>query len=99
MSKKLYFKNRDDEKCYPLNYFKWLLDYDNLDEITVYEAQPQDIEGFFWCREYEEAMDKNEGGCGLECKGYFPRNGIKGCCKHYSLKFYEPTDKYLTIRK
>ena len=99
MSKKLYFKDGDDEKCYQLSYFKWLLDYDNLDEITVYEAQPQDVEGFFWCREYEAVMDKNEGGCGWSCKGYLPRNGFNGCCKHYSLKFYEPTDKCLTIRK
>lgn len=99
MSKKLYFKDGDDEKCYPLSYFKWLLDYDNLDEITVCEAQKQDVEGFYWCREYEAAMDKNEGSCGWECKGYLPRNGLNGCCKHYSLKFYEPTDKCLTVRK
>lgn len=94
-----YFKDGDDEKCYPLSYFRWLLDHENLDEITVREAQKQDVYGYFWCREYDAAMDKNKGGCGWVCEGYLLRNGFNGCCKHYSLNFFEPTDKCLTIRK
>jgi len=71
-----------------------------LDELTLYEAQRlQDVDGFFWCRFYEEPMDKTEGGCGKNCEGYKPRNGFNGCCRHYSLKFYEPTDKCITISK
>jgi hypothetical protein len=45
------------------------------------------------------SMERSEGGCGKVCKYYNPKNGKSGCCKHYSLKFYEPTDKSITITK
>jgi hypothetical protein len=95
---KLYFKE-DDEMCYPLSYFKWLLDYENLEELTLYEAQRQDVPDYFWCREHQLPIEKSKGGCGKVCEFYKPKNSKSGCCKHYSLKFYEPTDKVLTIRK
>lgn len=99
MKKKLYFRYGDDDICYPLSYFKWLLDFEGLDKLTVCEAQKQDINGFFWCKKFSAPMDINEGGCGRSCKGYVPRNGFNGCCKNYSLNFYEPTDNYVTIYK
>ena len=99
MSLKLYFKTNVDERCLPLSYFTWLMDFDYLHDLTLYEAERQDVDGFFWCREYEAPMDKNEGGCGKDCEFYIPRNGKSGCCKHYSLKFYEPSDKVKILHK
>lgn len=96
---KLYFQENDDGRCHPLSYFKWLLKYEDLDELTIYEAQRQDVVGFFWCKGYQTDMDKSESECGKGCEKYSPRNGKSGCCRHYSLKFYEPSGKTQTIRR
>lgn len=96
---KLYFQNKDDNVCYNLIYFKWILVHENLDEIILFEAQRQYIGDVFWCKEYQTAGDKNEGTCGKFCEKYEPKNGISGCCKHYSLKLYEPSDKQFKLKK
>lgn len=94
---KYYFKSKDDTTCYPLTYFKWLMNFEGWSELTLYEAKRQDAPGYFYCKEYQEPMDKDEGGCGKACENYLPRNGKSGCCIHYSVKFYEPTYKTIVI--
>ena len=95
----LYFTSRDEELCYPKSYFEAIMDYEGWNEMTVYKAKKQLVKGFFYCKHFEMMGEKSEGWCGRECKAYAPRNGKNGCCKHYSLKFYEPSDETLIIRK
>ena len=96
MPKKYYFQYSEDEQCYPLSYFKEKMIEDNLNEITLIEAEKMDVTDYFWCSEYYTVGEKGE--CGKFCKKYEPRNGKSGCCKHYSTQFYELSDKKITIR-
>ena len=95
----LYFTSKQDEECFSKEYFEGLMEYEGWDEMTLFKAKRQNINGFFWCNYYSNVGDKSEGGCGFQCKGYKPRNGKSGCCKHYSLKLYEPTDETLTLKR
>ncbi len=96
---KLYFQTQESEICYNESYFRKLLEDEGLTEITIYRAKRQDVDGFFWCRFYLAAGDLSEGTCGKFCKHYTPRNGISGCCVHYSKEFYEPTSEEKVIKK
>jgi hypothetical protein len=92
-----YFASRYDEFCYPLSYFKELLE--QRDEMKLIKAVRSDMPGFFWCNFYDFLGDKSEDICGKLCKGYAPRNGKSGCCKHYSKKLYECSDEFIILKK
>lgn len=96
MSKK-YFRNEDDELCYPLSsHYDYMRDND-LKTLKVFEAK-QDIDsGFFYCTVHFEVGTVGEG-CGKMCEKYQPRNGKNGRCK-FSSHTYEATDvvKILTL--
>lgn len=94
---KMYFKNDDDEFCYPLSYWKQYLIDTNDDKIELYTAKKNEDKDWFYCKFYQEVGVKSESSCGSLCEGYQPRNGVKGCCKHYS-PTYESGDKCILIR-
>lgn len=99
---KLYFEEHNEESCYPLSYFKNKLKSEDLVEIRLFEAKKVDkheTKGWFWCREHGGVGDKGEGTCGKDCEFYAPRNGISGCCKHYSTTFYERTEIELILNR
>lgn len=96
---KYYFADKSDTICYPLQYHKNLLEFEGWDELELFEAEPNKVDGFFWCHYYDSVGDKSESPCGKLCEGYAPKNGKCGCCKYYSLIFYEATDKTKIITK
>jgi hypothetical protein len=96
---KLYFASVNDEICYPLSYFKMLMEYEGYEEMELIEAEKSKIpDGYFWCKSYECICEKDDYLCGKICKGYEPRNGKSGCCKHYSLVGYDHTEKILKLK-
>jgi hypothetical protein len=84
--KKYYFENKDSEICYPKEYFIDKMKDEKLKEIEVFEAEKYKEVGIFWCKKYYTVGEKEKGyeGCGNYCRGYEPKNGKSGCCKHYS---------------
>lgn len=98
---KLYFEEHNEEMCHPLSYFKDKLKSEGLSEIKLFKAEKmgkEETEGWFWCREHLGVGDKGEGPCGNQCEHYRPRNGISGCCKHYSAQMYNRTDIELILK-
>jgi len=83
-----YFRSKDDGICYTKEYFIEEMAFDGLTEMEVYGAIPDDPGNFFFCIEHQFCGEKGDGLCGKDCKEYVPRNGIKGCCKHYSVRTY-----------
>ena len=61
----------------------------NLPSISVRMGRRVLNTEWFYCKEYGEVYDKEQGGCGISCKGYVPRNGKSGCCTHRGY-CYEP---------
>lgn len=99
MAKQYYFASKDDELCYEKSHFEDLMKEEGLSEMTLFKAQKQEgIDDFFWCKYYSLVGAKSEGTCGKNCGEYSPKNGVSGCCKHYSTKFYEASDETITIK-
>ena len=96
--KKYYFASKDDEMCYSMNYFKELMEYEGFDEIELIKAKRYYGEDYFWCKEFYTFEERSDNDCGKWSDGYAPRNGKSGCCKHYSLIFYEPSDKIFKLK-
>jgi len=95
-----YFASRYDEFCYPLSYFKELLELDGeWEEMKLYKAVRSYVPGWFWCHFFGAVGDKSEGTCGKLCDGYAPRNKKSGCCKHYSLIMYECSDEFIILKR
>ena len=95
---KLYFETLDFTICRSENYFRRLMKSEGLAEIQVYKAEKEKVPGMFWCKEYECVCEKGDLACGKSCEEYKPRNGIKGCCVHFTNALYshgELTTLYL----
>lgn len=75
-----YFRNLDDERCYTLDYHLSDAKDEGLTEMDLYEAVPEKVNGFFWCRAVDESAE--EGFCGKDCEEYEPKNGRSGMCRH-----------------
>ena len=96
---KYYFDLLSSEICYPESFYQEEMIKEELESIDVFEAIPIKIKGFFWCKKLQSVGDNDYGYCGNECKHYKPRNGIKGCCKHYSNILYEHGEKVILTKK
>ena len=92
---KLYFSKVTDE-CYPLSYYKELIEEGEYKEIELTEAKIEYGTGYFSCTEYFEVGEVGVS-CGKICVHYSPRNGKNGRCR-YSKNMYERTEKKFTIR-
>ena len=92
MSKKpkYYFESSDSEMCFDLEYHLDNARCNSLNEIELYEANPDNDNYHFYCTSFGECGIK--GDCGRHCRDYEPRNKKSGICKHKS-KCYTHGDK------
>lgn len=81
---KYYFRNIEDERCYQKEYHLSDAKDEGLTEIEVFEAEPDHSKDHFWCQAIDEACEKEDGTCGMDCEDYEPRNGKSGICKYKS---------------
>ncbi len=88
---KYYFKNADDEHCRPLEFHLEIAKDEELNEIELFEAEKEIVEGMFFCKAVEEQTE--EGYCGKKCDEYSPKNGKTGMCKFKQKHFYSPSKK------
>ncbi len=92
---KMYFQKGDDEVCYSIDYWKdYLLD-NELKSIELFGAERETGTGYFYCKEFQEVGQINEG-CGKICHKYKANNGKNGRCKHYGY-VYGCTSKLLIL--
>ena len=97
--KKLYFENSDSPYCYEKSYFIQKMIKNGLTQIEVYKAEKEKVPGVAWCKEFRNLVEKNDvffsywNFCGKQCEKYAPRNGVSGCCKHYTKTLYEKGEK------
>jgi len=91
---KLYF-NKVPDFCHTINSWRDYMKANNLSELELFEAKKSIGSGYFYCKEFGEAVEV--GICGKDCHAYKPNNGIKGRCKHYGY-CYEMTDKKIVIK-
>lgn len=77
---KLYFKNEDSQTCYELSDHIFEAKCDELTEIELIEAIPDNsIKNTFWCMNYENRVERCD--CKKsECVSYDPINGKNGIC-------------------
>jgi len=76
MKTKFYFRKEDDEMCYTLEYHIMEAKDEGLEEIELFEAVPDKLDGFFWCKAVSETTE--DGFCGKQCDDYEPKNGKSG---------------------
>jgi hypothetical protein len=96
MKDKFYFRNSYSEKCYNKPYFDAIMKEKGLVDMEVFEAIPDKVPGFFWCKKFEMLGDKSEHTCNkLNCHEYFPANGKRGPCKHFTGKVFSKGDKII----
>jgi len=99
--KKFYFaENREDEGCYSLDLWKEMMVDEEIDQLSLYGAEPEKVPGYFWCKKDHEVYEKNLGNCGFDwCNNYTPRNGKSGICKHNTNTFNTPTDTLIILKR
>ena len=91
MRPKYYFRNINDEICYTLDYHLSDAKDEGLKEIELFEAIPEKVEGFYYCKAVEAPAEKDF--CGKNCEDYIPRNGKNGMCRHKARFFFTPGNK------
>jgi hypothetical protein len=91
MSRKLFFRNEDSERCHERDYFISDMKDAGIKEMTVFKAKIMPTTDFFWCGAIDDACLNGEGTCGVSCDDYQPRNGKNGRCKFHT-HCYEPSE-------
>ena len=77
---KFYFESIESETCYPLPYHIEDAKFQGLKEITLIEANEDNIDGIIWCGAMEATGDKSE--CNKKkCSLYHSKSG-RGVCSH-----------------
>ena len=99
MKGKLYFENRFSTACYSEAFYQNVMIRRCIDEMSLYEAVPEKIEGIFYCRSAQLIIENDSEFCGRDCSIYSPRNGKSGCCRHYSKTIYTFGEKIILKRK
>jgi hypothetical protein len=82
---KYYFRNEDDDSCYPKDHWVRIAKQEGLKEIELLEAKPAKENQFFFCKSFGELGEK--GFCGKGCEDYSPCNGQSGRCRHMGRLF------------
>lgn len=95
MKNELYFKDEESEICYGRKHWENIMEQQDVTELELREAIKSDIPGVFWCKKQEFSSDKSEFHCGKQCSDYVPKNGVSGCCVHYSTVLYECGEKII----
>ena len=86
--KEYYFEDSESEVCYTKQYFiDYMTDHD-ITEMELLEAEPEKMDGIFWCSKQLFCGDGSEETCGKQCNDYEPRNGKSGCCRFYTTTLY-----------
>ena len=78
---KYYYRTTEELICWPLSHHIDCAKSEGLTEVTLYEAIPEKMDGFFFCQHYSEVGEA--GNCGKKCEGYKPRNGKSGRCRYH----------------
>jgi len=95
MKEQFYFKNEDAEICYTKDYFIDDMKFEGITELEVMKAIPDKVGGIFWCKVECFCGDDSQDTCGRQCQHYSPRNGISGCCRHYTTRLYTHGEKVI----
>lgn len=88
----------DESWCYSERYIREVMEDEEIEELTVYLAQPERDADSFFCQDVQEAYLKDDNPCGQGCAAYAPRNGKNGICRHRR-GVYECTDESLILRR
>lgn len=86
-----YFRSETDERCYTLEFHMSNARDEGHGKIELIEAVPEKINGWFWCKAFDECGE--DGYCGKQCEKYEPKNGKSGMCKYRSNTFYNHGEK------
>lgn len=89
---KKYFSHNSQDECFGIDYYIDEMKEFDIEEMIVIEAVIDRSKDYFFCTEYMECGTIGE--CGKYCKGYSPRNGKSGCCKHRGY-CYEHGDEFI----
>jgi hypothetical protein len=94
--KKYYFAEDEPEVCYTLEDHRESMEINDLEELKLFEAKTQKVDGFMWCRAIDDVGETGE--CGKQCEHYEPKNGKSGMCRNQG-KLYEATNKVKTLKR
>jgi hypothetical protein len=81
MTRKLFFRNSDSERCHEIQYFKDELKDSGMTEMYVFRAIPDKSDWYFWCRAIGDACANDDTTCGKDCEDYDPCNKKSGKCR------------------
>jgi hypothetical protein len=90
---KFYFQ-KDDDSCYTLQFHLEYMRENYIEEMEVFEAKREYVEGYFFCKKLSEVSKSDN--CGRYCDNYKPLNGKSGRCIHYGY-LYEPIEKSIIL--
>lgn len=99
MNAKLYFKSIDDTHCYSLEDHLLEAAEEELKEVTLVEAIPDDgTEGYVWCTHHGEVTEKNE--CKKAfCPKYESKSGRGVCSNRGKLFLHGNEETFLVNNK
>jgi hypothetical protein len=89
--KRMYFEHKDSEFCFSKEYFIEKAKEAGLNEVELFLAEEEKIDGIFYCKEFQ--LITESGICGKCCENYNPRNGRSGICKSKSNALFYPSEK------
>ena len=92
-----FFFGNGADLCYRLSsHIENIID-SGIDELKLNLAERETNSDYFYCRFFGRVGEKSDGGCGKMCKGYEPRNGKSGICKHSGYT-YDNTGREFLLR-
>lgn len=88
---KILYLSENSELCYPLDYYRDMLD-EKCNEIILRE-ESVDKNADRYCTMHD--FFTSEGDCGFKnCRDYEPKNGVKGMCVHKTFSYMETGRKF-----
>ena len=99
MAKKMYSRQGNEESVLPLSCFTdEIPNLKESEEVILVEQERDFGNGFMWCIELGEFIEKGDNDCGEDCEHYKPRNGKSGRCKFLDNTF-KRTGKVFRLKK
>jgi hypothetical protein len=84
----------EDGQIYSKTKEEWLREMGDREYIHLKECNIERGKGTFFCMVFHLVFDEP---CSRACKCYDPRNGKKGCCKHFR-NTYSPGKEYILYK-